>query len=158
MKKILLAVMIMIIMTTQVMAEVSDPMKDVFEHIDDLVTRVESGISLNSYAEDLAKMKIDFKNAKKHKYEQSFQQDNPLLNDRMKNVIKILDDYGTVWRVQEIDHYKYLQYPPSGYNVGLCSYKSDYLSGYEVSCLKRQILNEIKPILEKSKSAHFNGW
>lgn len=126
----------------------------VFERIDDLLTRVESGVSLNSYAETLAQIKSEYKKAQSD--ESSVY--NPLLTDRMKEVMRHLDNYAQVWRMQEVDGYKMVAIGPklSEYSQ-VRSCPSNKL-GYSIPCIKKVISDELNDIIGKAKSAHTNGW
>jgi hypothetical protein len=155
MKIIVTAIFIMILTST---AWAEDTMNPVFERIDELITRIESGISLNSYAETLAQLKVDYKKAQSD----GTRVDNPLLSSRMKAVMTILDDYAYVWRGQENEGYKFLpqnadvlsRHP----DILKCAETIDYKIVYPIPCAKRVILDELNSKLERAKCAHVNGW
>ncbi|PWT78611.1 MAG: hypothetical protein C5B59_01460 [Bacteroidetes bacterium] len=153
MRNILVTIIILISST----CFADDRMTPVFEKIDDLVIRIDSGISLNSFAESFAELKIEYKKVKNNPE----QINNPLLDDRMKFVIETLDDYARVWKGQEVEGFKFVpQGAPllSRHSVGHC--RVDFRSGvaYGIPCVKVAILDELRPLLEKAKSAHYNGW
>jgi len=125
-------------------------MDGVFDQIDDLLTRVESGISLNSYAETLAQMKIDYKKS----LEEPDQPQNYLLRDRMKDVLKKMDDYAKLWRIQEVDHFKFASSGDRRCYVQL----SQSSSAFDIACMKEIVLSELRPIIDRSKTAHRDGW
>ena len=135
-----------------------DSMSTVFEKIDDLLIKVDSGISLNTFAESYSELKIDYKHAK----EDPNRTDNPLLNDRMKNILLQLEDYKNLWKVEETDKYRFVSTNHKffkTYDLSQC-YFFDSLHGsvYEIACSKKIIFDDLKPKVEKAKSAHFNGW
>jgi opacity protein-like surface antigen len=147
-KRMIVAVLAISLFSSSALA--ADSMKPVFSQIDDLVTRVESGISLNSYAESLAQMKIDYKKA----VEDPSGQANYLLSDRMKEVITMLDIYAKLWRVQDIDNFKFLKSGDSSCYVQVTSSQA----GYDIACMKRLVLERLKPLIDGSKTAHYDGW
>ena len=59
MKKLLACGAVFFLLAGNAFAE--DAIAPVFDQLDNLLIRVESGISLNSFAESLAKIKIDYK-------------------------------------------------------------------------------------------------
>lgn len=126
----------------------------VFERIDDLLTRVESGVSLNSYAETLAQIKSEYKKAQTAEGTVY----NPLLTDRMKEVMRHLDNYAQVWRFQEVDKFAYVAIGPklSEYSQAKSCPSSKF--GYSIPCIKKVITDELSDIIGKAKSAHTNGW
>lgn len=148
MKKLIVAGLAILMFSSSAFAD--DQMKPVFSQIDDLVTRVESGISLNTYAEALAQMKIDYKKA----VEDPSAQTNYLLTDRMKEVIKLMDAYAKLWRIQDIDNYKFLKSGDSSCYVQVTQSQA----GYEIACMKRLVLERLKPLIESSKTAFYDGW
>lgn len=132
-----------------------DTMEPVFKQIDDIIIRVESGISLNSYAESLAQIKIDYKKAD----ESGSAVQNPLLSDRMKNVLMYMDDYARAWRWQEIDGKRVVQRQPTYIQNTICRASTrDYGVIYEIPCVKNEILSTIKNTIGTAKSAHYDGW
>ena len=153
MKKIIIVLFLLITST----AYADDTMIQVFDKIDDLITRIESGISLNSFAETLAQMKIDYKKAVTEP-DRSY---NPLASDRMKKVLEMLDDYARAWKIQEIDGYKNIPVTAemlSKYSINSCMIRTKFGDLYGVTCIKNIVLNDLKPNTDKAKSAHFNGW
>ncbi|MBJ6724947.1 hypothetical protein [Geomesophilobacter sediminis] len=132
-----------------------DKVSPVFDQLDDLMTRVESGISLNSYAEALAQLKIDYKKA----LENPDTVDNPLRSDRMKVVLNHMDGYAKVWRIREIDGYgAILRYPDWAKQANQCVVNVNGRVVYEISCLKAKMLDVLKEEVANAKSAHVNGW
>ena len=127
-----------------------DPMTNVFDKVDDLIIRVETGVSLNNFAETYAEMKIEYKKA----LSEPGRPTNYVLNDRMKEVFKLLDKYAELWKMQETDKFKYMK---TGNRACYVEF-SVYSSAYDISCEKGLVLSELKPLIEKSKSAHYNGW
>lgn len=156
MKKKVLMICFYLILFTGI-SNAQDSMPSVFNEVDDLLTRVESGISLNSFAESLATMKINYKAAKSDPE----QTNNPLLDDRMGDVIQRLDDYAKAWRLQEVEGYKATTLTSamaSKYSFRDCGINLRNGTVYNLTCIKTVILNDLKPIVERAKSAHFNGW
>lgn len=132
-----------------------DKVAPVFDQIDDILTRVESGISLNSYAESLAQLKIEYKKAASDPDAVY----NPLLTDRMKKVLQYMDSYAQVWRVAEIDGYKAVRTPPAIISQNRCRVDTRYNGTfYEIDCLKSEIMLKLRDNISNAKSAHFNGW
>lgn len=129
-----------------------------FDQVEDLLIRIDSGISLNSFAETIADMKIKSKNAQKN----TGGFDNLLLRDRIKEFSQLLDDYNRIWKYQETDKFKFMgpNDPIIGrYQTGGCQITTLTVDiKYDISCIKNVIFNEMKPKAEKAKSAHFNGW
>lgn len=130
----------------------------VFERIDDLLTRVESGVSLNSYAETLAQIKSEYKKAQTAEGTAY----NPLLTDRMKLALHHLDNYAYVWKGQEIEGYRYIPYYTkmlSEYSAASgCAESTRTGTVYSISCVKKIIFAELADTVGKAKSAHTNGW
>jgi hypothetical protein len=149
MARALLLLLLITAMYTPVFAS-DDNMGPVFDKIDDLLIRVESGISLNSFAESLAALKMEYNKA----LSSESNIDNPLRSDRMKEVLIKLDDYAKLWRMQDIDHFKYTSSGDNNCYVQL----SRSRSGYDIACQKQNVLSELKPIIDNTKSAHYNGW
>lgn len=139
----------------------ADTINPVFDQIDELLTRVECGVSLNSYAETLAKIKSDHKKAQDNP-ESIY---NPLLTASMKSVMQILDDYAYIWRGQENEKKEYI----TGRLATQISSEYSEIKKYRIwiqnvgdvypmTDVKREILNELYVKLDKAKSASFNGW
>ena len=134
--------------------ETPDAMKEVFKSIDNIIIRVKSGVSLNSYAESLANIKI----AQRDSEEIEAVSRNYVLRDKMKEVIALMDEYAAVWKTQETDRYKYVERFSGPHGDGCFVRLSEYTAGYSLSCIKNNILNELAPLVVATKSAHYNGW
>lgn len=147
---------LLLCMTTTVQAE--DNMGPVFTQIDDLLTRVESGISLNSYAESLAELKAIYKKT----VNGDLQAQNPLFADRMKSVMTMLDDYAYVWRGQENEYFRYVSYDnhifTSYPEAKSCAKSENFTFVYPISCVKGKVMEQLYEKLNKAKSALYNGW
>ncbi len=97
MKKLLAFGAVFFLLAGNAFAE--DAIAPVFDQLDNLLIRVESGISLNNFAESLAKMKIDYNRA----VSDPSQVNNPLRDDRFKAILVALEDYAKVWKLQAVD-------------------------------------------------------
>lgn len=135
-------------------ARSEDKIAPVLEHLDDLVIRVETGIALNTYAEDLAQMKINYKKAAAD----PSQQDNPLLSSRMKEVMKRLDDYAKTWKWHDVDEKKFIAVRPDYVSDRACTVRIGNGTYYELVCLKGKILEQAKDSIARARTAHFDGW
>lgn len=156
MKTMIFSVVILLLSCSFSFAD--DTMSPVFDKINDLVTRVESGISLNSYAESLAELKIVLKKSTNS----DVPTNNPLFAERMNSVMTILDDYAFVWRGQENESFRYVSqdnYIFSSYpEVKACAQSQSFTIVYPISCVKQRVLERLYDNLDKAKSAHYNGW
>ena len=155
MKKIILA--LLLVTSFPVYAHATeDPLAKVFEKIDETLDRVESGVSLNSYAESLAELKIEYRKARDHEKVTG----NLLFTDRMKKVLNIMDEYSTVWKAQETDRFQYMRYPPqSARNMQNClAAVNRTQTAYDIPCIKAGIMETLREVLVSTRSAHYNGW
>jgi hypothetical protein len=147
--------LLLVVMLYSVPVFAESSMDPVFSQIDDIVTRVESGISLNSYAESLAQIKIDYKKAGTSNDTSS----NYLLSDRMKKVLAYMDEYARLWRVQDIDGKKFLAYKPTYLTGDTCAYYTKtFGTMYDIPCVKTVILEALKDTIGTAKTAHYDGW
>jgi len=134
-----------------------DAIAPVFDQLDNLLIRVESGISLNSFAESLAKIKIDYNRAASD----PSQVNNPLRDDRFKAILVALEDDAKVWKVQAVDGLRVTAtMPPSAGDANGCAVnnKRGASLGYSIPCVKDAIFSNLKQMVEPAKSAHLNGW
>lgn len=156
MKTVLLSLVISVFIVSTSFAE--DLMAPIFEQIEDLLNRVDSGVSLNSFAETHAGIKTNYRKIQKD----PICENNPLLRDRIKEVVSSLDDYVKVWKIYETEGYKltgndhniFSKYPVAGCETDAQAYDKTYT----IACVKQVIFDGLKPKIEKAKSAHFNGW
>jgi hypothetical protein len=157
MKK-LVFILVFCMMSTSVFAEDEKP--PIFDQLEELITRVESGISLNTFAKTYSKWKIDYKNIILDPSQDDPSQDNLLRDDRMKDVFDILDVYVDVWKAQEQEHRKYLTYIPRYAKDGAntCIILDRDIVIYSIACIKDIILTSLKQKVVSAKSAHINGW
>lgn len=160
MKKIVWLLMAFMLFAGNVFAEDPlNPVDSIFERLDELMIRVESGISLNSYAESLAELKIAYKKAA----QSNSYINNPLLSDRMKPVLKALDDYAVVWSIFANDGEKNTRQIPIDilvrYKVQGCFKQNrEETISYNVGCIKSFIYDDMTSKLASARSAHENGW
>jgi hypothetical protein len=134
-----------------------DAITPVFDQLDNLLIRVDSGISLNNFAESLAKMKIDYNRA----VSDPSQVNNPLRDDRFKAILFALEDYAKVWKLQAVDGLRVTPtIPQSAGDANGCAVnnKRGVCLGYSIPCVKDAIFSNLKQMVEPAKSAHINGW
>ncbi|NVN97433.1 hypothetical protein HXX01_04385 [Candidatus Nomurabacteria bacterium] len=155
MKILLIAVALIF---TASICHAEDNLTPLVEKLEDISTRIEMGISLNTLAESISAIKFQYRKVDTD----GLRGQNPLLDDNLKEVLEALEDYAKVWKVQEVEGYKFIEGTggyytkyPGVYNLRRCD---KYGCNVAVAGIKECIFDVIKEKLNKAKSLHKNGW
>lgn len=155
MKKLCIAI---ILVLTASIAHAEDNLTPLVDKLEEITTRIELGISLNSFAENIAAIRTQYRKVNND----GLRGQNPLLDDNLKEVLEALEDYAKVWKVQEVEGYKFIEGTggyytkyPGVYNLRRCD---KYACSVAVAGIKECIFDVIKEKLNKAKSLHKNGW